>query len=172
MMPADEGPELKFRRYSIAAGDFEEAAKLARQASHHSPDSLEREALLFMAIVVYFRPFSTNERRQENEIPPSAPRLMVKDFAPLSMEEESVHNACKQLRNRVLAHAEFSFYPSSLDPDSGVMSRQRSSLMSPIIEDGVVIWPFGLEQFCTLADKLAKECHHWRADHAIALRDR
>jgi hypothetical protein len=171
-MPAEDGAELKFRRYSIAAGDFEKAVELAEQASRPSPDSLEWEALLFMAIIVYFRPFSPNEKKKKKETPPSALSVTLDDFVPLSPEEESVHKACESLRNRVLAHAEFSFYPSRIDPQTGVLSRQRSSLMSPIIEDGVAIWPFDIELFSTLAAKLAEQCHHRRADTAKALRNR
>ncbi|OYW33844.1 MAG: hypothetical protein B7Z51_00525 [Methyloversatilis sp. 12-65-5] len=171
-MPSHELTEITARRYAIAVGDFEEAVEAAKEALRHPPDSLAREALFFMAIVVYFRPFSLNEKPKKGEIPPSEPCVSLNDFSPLSPEENSVHQACKLLRNRVLAHAEHSFYPSSIDPDSGVMSRRRSSLMSPIIENGVVIWPFDIELFCNLAAKLAQKCHHRRADHAIALRDR
>ena len=170
-MASDELTEIRFRRYSIAVGDFEEAVEAAEEALRHPPDSPAREALFFMAIILYVRPFSANEKRpKKGEIPPSELCVTLDDFLPLLSEEVAVHQACELLRNRVLAHAEHSFYPSRVDPRTGVMSRQRPSLMSPIVDDAGVLWPFDIRLFCSLASKLADQCHHKRADYAHHLR--
>jgi hypothetical protein len=96
----------------------------------------------------------------------------VRRYAIAVGDFEDAVKLAKLLRNRVLAHAEYSFYPSSFNTETGVMSRRRSSLMSPIIENGFVVWPFDIELLCSLAEKLATQCHHKRADYAGALRKR
>ncbi|WP_139026392.1 hypothetical protein [Methyloversatilis universalis] len=155
----------ELNRYSIAVHDFEQAIKLAEESLLHSPDSLAKEALLFMAVVVYYRPFSQNERSSGTG--DAVSKLAIDDFAPLSKEELALHDLCKNLRNRALAHAEFAYFPTSHDPESGVIFGKRFSLVSLTVGSQSGHGVFDVESFCRLAYKLAARCHTVRANHVL-----
>lgn len=58
--------EQEFNRYSIAVVDFEKASECLAEARKRLPNDLVFEALLFMAIITYYRPFSPNEKSKRN----------------------------------------------------------------------------------------------------------
>jgi hypothetical protein len=143
----------EFNRYSIAVFDWQKALAFATEARTHSPSTLAYEALLFAAIVCYYRPFSPNEKGAK---PPAASQLRIEDFPALSQEEQALHEICKTLRNKALAHSEFTFNPTRLAEATGVIQSKPFALMSQ---------PFDLEVFVQLVSKLELACHHKRADH-------
>jgi hypothetical protein len=51
MIASDEG----FHRYSISFHDFEKALEFAEEAAQHQPNTITYEALMFAAIVSYYR---------------------------------------------------------------------------------------------------------------------
>jgi hypothetical protein len=141
-----------FNRYSIAVFDWQKSLVFADEAQKHPPNTTVYEALLFAAIVCYYRPFSNNERGKN---PLTLSCLEIEDFPTLSQQEQVMHEHCKTLRNKALAHSEFSFNPTGVCKTTGVIASKPFSLLSQ---------PFDLETFIHLLSKLELECHHKRGD--------
>ena len=132
--------------------DFEKSIAYAEKAARHSPGDLAYEALMFAAIVCYYRPFSPNEKSKNA---PAASQLKLEEFSPLSAAESGLHERCKELRNKALAHSEYEFNPTRLHPSGVIASRPFALLRhAPAIPALVA-----------LARKLANECHNKRANH-------
>jgi hypothetical protein len=143
---------LAFNRFSIAVFDFEKSIAYAEEAARHSPGALAHEALLFSAIVCYYRPFSPNEKNKNS---PAASQLKLEEFSPLTATESALHERCKELRNKALAHSEYEFNPTRLRP-SGVIASRPFSLLCHAPEIPALV---------TLTRKLVDECHNKRANH-------
>ena len=145
--------EREFNRYSIALFDFEQAVAYATETQTHSAATLAHEALLFAAILSYYRPFSPNEKNNNTQ---AASQLTINNFSPFEPAEKILHEELKELRNKALAHSEFHFNPTRRDPESGIISSRPFSLLSQSLN---------IEGLIHLSRKLAEECHHKRADH-------
>lgn len=150
--------EAKFNRFSISMKDFEKANTFLNEARNHSFGSVVHEALVFAAIICYYRPFSPNERDPNSA---AASQLTLSDFSPLTSEETRVHEKCKELRNKALAHSEFKYHPTSLDIDSGVISSALFSLVGQAPD---------LARLAELISKLTEQCHNKRADYVWKVR--
>lgn len=150
--------DQEFNRYSIACFDWDKALAFAAEAQKHLPNTIVFEALLFAAIVCYYRPFSPNEREKNAG---AQSQLRIEDFPPLAPDEQTIHNTCKTLRNRALAHSEFRFNPTGLNPKTGVIASKPFSLLSQ---------SFDIAGFVQLVSKLHLACHHKRADHVFEKR--
>jgi hypothetical protein len=150
--------EPKFHRFSISLKDFEKAAEFLAEAQRHQCGSLVHEALVFAAIICYYRPFSSNEK---DSFAPAAKQLTLSDFSKLSVEEFTIHDTCKELRNKALAHAEFKYHPTRLNPETGVILSARFSLVREAPD---------LAALANLAQKFAAECKHKRADFVSQVR--
>jgi hypothetical protein len=150
--------EAKFNRFSISLKDFEKTVEFLEEAKKHPINSLVHEALVFTAIVCYYRPFSPNEKYPN---PTAASQLSLSDFSPLSEDELAVHEKCKELRNKALAHAEFKYNPTRLDPETGVISSALFSLIGTVPN---------LAKLAELAQKLITDCHNKRADYVWKVR--
>jgi hypothetical protein len=142
-------PELN--RFSIALFDFEKAVAYAEEALKHLPNTLTHEALVFAAVVCYYRPFSPNE---VDKAAPAAAQVKVGGFAPFSPSEQELHERCKNLRNKALAHSEWQHNPTRLDTASGVISSRPFALLSHTHD---------LRALVKLSQRLANECHDRRA---------
>lgn len=140
-------------RYSIAVFDWQKSLLFAKEAREHLPNTTVYEALLFAAIACYYRPFSPNEKGAN---PPALSHLRIEDFPALSEQEQALHESCKTLRNKALAHSEFTFNPTRLCETTGIIASKPFSLLSQ---------PFDIESFVQLVSKLELACHHKRADH-------
>ena len=145
--------EAKFNRFSISLKDFERAVEFLAEAKKHQINSIIHEALVFAAIVCYYRPFSPNEKDPQA---PAASQLSLSDFSPLSTDELAIHEKCKELRNKALAHAEFKYHPTRLDLETRVISSALFSLVGNAPD---------LTKLTELAQKLITECHNKRADY-------
>lgn len=145
--------EAKFNRFSISLTDFEKAKSFLDEAKSHSFGGLVHEALIFAAIVCYYRPFSPNEREGNSA---AASQLTLADFSPLSPDELIIHERCKELRNKALAHSEFKYHPTSLDISTGVISSKLFSFVGQVPD---------LRKLSDLIDKLIKQCQNKRADY-------
>lgn len=143
----------QFNCLSISVRDFEAAAAFAERAALTSRAELEHQALLLSAIISYYRPFSPNER---NKSVKAASSLNISDFNALTADDLALHEACKALRNKALAHSEYEMNPTALDEKSGIVSSRPFDLLAQAPE------PIHL---AALARKLANTCDHWRADH-------
>lgn len=150
--------EAKFNRFSIALKDFEKANEFLNEARRHEYGSLIHEALMFSAIVCYFRPFTNNEKDPNSK---AASRLELSDFESLSNSELKIHEACKELRNKALAHAEIKHHPTSLNRDTGGISTAIFSLVGKAPD---------LEALQELIDKFIEQCRNRRADYVHGVR--
>lgn len=151
--------EAKFNRFSISLMDFEKAEDFLAEAKSHQYGSLLHEALVFSAIICYFRPFTDNEKNPKST---AAKRLELADFPPLSRDELEIHETCKELRNKALAHAEILYHPTKLDPESGVISSAIFSLVGKAPD---------LDALAELIKKLKKQCNNRRADYVHHMRN-
>ncbi len=144
--------EKVFNRLSIAVFDFEKSITYAEEAMRHLSSELAHEALLLAAIICYCRPFSQNEKHMDSS---AISQLKIEDFLPLNTTEYELHEHCRNLRNKALAHSEYTFNPTRLNP-KGIIQSRPFSLMhdAPTITDLIA-----------LARKLADECHDKRANH-------
>lgn len=150
--------EAKFNRFSISLKDFEKTVKFLEEAKKHQINSIVHEALVFSAIVCYYKPFTSNEK---NPKAPAASQLSLSDFSPLSDDELAIHEQCKELRNKALAHAEFKYHPIRLDPETGGISSALFSLIGTAPN---------LARLADLAQKLITECQNKRADYVWKVR--
>lgn len=144
--------ESEFNRFSIALFDFDKASAYAEEAERHLPTTLPYEALVFAAVVCYYRPFSPNEK---DGAAPAATRVKIEDFSPLLPAERDVHETCKRLRNKALAHSEWSHNPTRVNPTSGVISSRPFDLLSHAPD---------LYALIKLCKRMAEECHGHRAN--------
>ena len=144
--------EQEFNRYSISTFDFEKAVEFVTEAQQHSPATLIYEALVFAAIVCYYRPFSPNEKDKNAK---ATAMLKIEEFSPLTQEEQAIHAKCKELRNQALAHSEWRFNPTGFDYSSAIISSRPFSLVSAGID---------LSALSNLARRFAGECHSKRAN--------
>jgi len=150
--------KAKFNRFSISLKDFEKTIEFLEEAQKHQIGSIAYEALVFAAIVCYYRPFSQNEKDQKA---PAAMQLSLTDFSFFSADELVIHEKCKELRNKALAHAEFKYHPTEFDAETGVISSRLFSLVG-IAPD--------LGELAALALRLVTECHNKRADYVWKVR--
>ncbi|MGH6842014.1 MAG: hypothetical protein ACREDV_07985 [Methylocella sp.] len=147
--------EQEFNRYTISLSDFEKASECVNEARKRLPNDLVFEALLFMAIITYYRPFSPNEKPPNN--PRAKSRLNLEDLIDHpSDREKEIHEECETLRNKALAHSEFAYNPTRLNPSTGVISSKPFSLLTQ---------QFDLDGLGQLLNKLEDACHSKRATY-------
>lgn len=151
--------DAKFNRFSISITDFEKAEAFLVESKRHQYGDLIHEALVFSAIICYFRPFTHNEKDPASA---AAAKLELSDFPPLSSDELLIHEACKELRNKALAHAEIKFYPTQLNRETGIISSATFSLVGKAPN---------LDALTDLVRKLISECHNERADYVRSTRN-
>jgi len=145
----------EFNRFSISSVDFEKALQFANEAKRHPANNVVYEALLFAAIVCYYRPFSPNEREPDAE---ATKKLTLEQFPTLTDSERELHDRCKVLRNEALAHSEWRRNPTKFNRDTGVVASRPFSLFSP---------SFDLDGFIQLAEKFRLACERSRGDYVI-----
>jgi len=146
--------EKKFNRIAISLTDFERAKDFLKESQNHSCGSIAYEALVFTAIVCYFRPFSQNEKDRNSR---AAVKLDLSDFQPLTDTEKSVHDQCMDLRNKALAHAEIKYHTTDFDTVTGAVSRTIFTCTGNSPD---------LHQLSALIDKFIQQCRNRVADYA------
>ena len=151
--------EQEFNRYTISLADLEKASECVAEARKYLPNGLVFEALLFMAIIAYYRPFSPNEKSKQNLKATS--RLKLEDLILPSAHEKEIHIECEDLRNKALAHSEIAYNPTSLNTNTGVISSKRFSLLTQ---------QFDLDGLAKLLKKLEESCHSKRATYVQQMR--
>ncbi len=145
----------QFNRFSISSFDFEKALEFANEAKNRPANGIIYEALLFAAIVSYYRPFSPNERDTAAK---ATKKLSLDEFPALTNSERALHDRCKALRNEALAHSEWNRNPTRFNRDTGVVASKPFSLLTP---------PFDLAAFIELLNKLYHACERVRGDYVI-----
>lgn len=150
--------EATFNRLSISIRDFEKAIAFAEEAQCTPLANLAHEALMFSAIICYYRPFSPNERVANVK---AKSQLKLEEFRGLTDDEIALHEKCKDLRNQALAHSEYKHNPTRLDESVDVIASRPFSLLSQSPD---------MRALSDLARKLADQCHHRRADYVCSRR--
>lgn len=143
--------DLKLNRLTISVHDFEKATGLFQEADKHSTDAVVHEALLTCALIHFCRPFTPNKREKEAQ---AASKLAIDEFGDLTEDEKALHKQCMEIRNKAIAHAEWSHYPTKRNAKTNVISGRRFSLTAAGIN-----WP----ALARLTGKLAEQCHNKRA---------
>lgn len=143
----------EFNRFSIAVHDFEKAIEFLNESTNHDESSLAHEALLISAVLLYWRPFSPNEKDPSAR---ATARIKIESFKGLTEEELGLHELCGTLRNKALAHAEWLYNPTRVAPETGIITSRRHNIISE---------PINWEALRRLAEKLREQCHHSRADY-------
>ena len=146
--------EQELNRYSISTQDFEKCIRCLQELDNYSPSSLVFESLLVCAVIYYCRPFSCNERGKNAG---AIPRLNMDSFSDITANEKCLHSRCMTIRNKALAHSEWSMYPTRRKPETNVIVSQPYHILSEDIDQASLL---------TLATKLKEQCHHKRADYA------
>jgi hypothetical protein len=146
-------------RYSISVHDFEKALKFISAAKKHGKSSVEYEALMMAAIVSYYRPFSSNERSSKEGTKPLKAKssLSIDDFGPLTDFQKELHERFKTLRNKLLAHSEFAYNPTSFDPETKIFSGKTFSLLNET---------FDLDSIEAILKSFEEICHKKRGDYS------
>lgn len=145
--------EKELHRYTISLHDFEKAKKYVSAAEKHDLSSIEYGSLLSMSIISYFRPFTTNEKSKSAG---AKSRLSIDDFGNLSRCQKQIHEKCKELRNKVFAHSEFSWNPTKISKKTNVIHSRTFSILN---ED------FDIDLFKRLLEFVIEACHKRRADY-------
>lgn len=156
--------EAEFNRYTIALRDFEAAQRFLGAARNHGIDSVEYKALLFAAIISYWRPFSSNEVSKSAA---ASAKLDIQNFGTLSEDQRELHNNCGRLRNKALAHSEYEYNPTRLNQSGVIISNQFSLLSSSQINEPGSI--HNMDLFQQLLAQLIDSCHAMRAAYISSL---
>jgi hypothetical protein len=145
-------------RLSISVRDFELALEYAKEALRCDFSDRAIEALTFAALVCYYRPFTRNERQTKSSASPS---ISISDFPQLTETDLELHEKCKELRNKALAHSEFKMYPTrmSMRGDRAVIVSRPFALLERAPD---------LRELIALTEKLLDACHHRRANYLSA----
>lgn len=145
--------DQELNRYSISIEDFKRSIEFLKESNKHLPNSLLYESLLICALLYYCRPFSSNEREKNAK---ATSKINIDSFSDITDDEKSLHNKCMTIRNKALAHSEWSKYPTGRDPKTNVISSREYSILSEGIDRQSLI---------ALVEKLKNQCHHKRADY-------
>ena len=100
----------KFHRTAMSKRDFWEAQEFLTRLAHEKHKTT-RYALLTSAIIAYSRPFSRNEKDAHAE---ADGRLHICPSSILDPIQLAVHSEVIQLRNKLVAHAEYAASPVKL----------------------------------------------------------
>lgn len=146
--------DQQFNRYSIAYFDLSKALEYANEAKNHLPNGLIFEALIFAAIVCYYRPFTPNEKLAVE----ATSQLKIGEFFGITASERELHERCETLRNKGLAHSEYRFNPTRLNPTSRVVSSKPFSLLASMPD---------IDKLISLIEKLQLECDKKRAQYVL-----
>ena len=148
-----EDPEIKFNRLSITVHDFEDAIALLGEAGKFAEDVLAHEALLTCALICFCRPFTVNEKDRDAK---ASAKMEIGEFTDITAEEKKLHGDCMKIRNKAVAHAEWSHYPTKRSEETNVVVSRRFSLIAVGID-----W----SALARLLEKLREQSHLKRADY-------
>jgi hypothetical protein len=104
----DDVLERDLNRTRISSHDFQQAGKYLAALGRHATSSVEYSALLSSAVISYARPFGPNEK-EESAL--ALARLAIAPDDVLSLEEKALHDDMLLLRNKAIAHAEYTNNP-------------------------------------------------------------
>lgn len=144
--------QQELNRLNIARGDIGDAVRFLDAAAGREPTSVEYEALVMMAIVLYARPFSTNELSAAAMASRCVPDSVIDGY---SEAEKTLHSRIIEVRNKAVAHSEWTNYPTSVSWDIRVIKSRRYSIYPEFLT---------VAAFVDLAKKLHQRLHNMVAD--------
>ena len=110
MPVSEQNLRAQFRRFHLSERDFKEADEyLISAQQRHS--LVVRRALLTAATIAYSRPFTKNEQGDEVW---ATSKIALKLSKILTDTEHGLHEQLLNIRNKALAHSEFSLRPHDL----------------------------------------------------------
>ena len=148
----------QLHRLSISVYDFEEAKRFLTEALKHNASSVTYEALLIAAIIYFARPFTNNSPDKRLK---DISRIEIDSFFDISPAEKALYDDLMTLRNKCLAHAEFQYYPTSVNEKTGVIRSRRFTILDSHID---------INAFNSLLEKLINQAHNKRADYTSELK--
>jgi hypothetical protein len=104
--------EERLNRLTSASLDLENCIRFLDELSKQAYGSAAYEALLLSAVIFYARPFSQNEMKDSPH--PSDPRVPDTVLSGLQDGELKLHKDMVTLRNKAIAHAEWSHHPTGV----------------------------------------------------------
>jgi hypothetical protein len=141
-------------RTHISVHDFETAAKFAKAAKGYPASAVEYEALVEAAVIRYARPFSSNEKPGKGK---ADARLRVNAADILTSQADmDLHKRVITLRNKMVAHAESEFYPTTLLDPVGASRASGFAVASKrwhILEEDI-----DLDALARIADVMRHAC--------------
>ena len=151
-IPDESSPgESKFNRTNLSKIDLSEAHTYLHELSNADSPNLRRAALT-AAIVAYARPFKKNH---DGGMGRAEAKLHANLELLLTPEEQALHNRIIDLRDRAVAHSDYSLKPTfrvqgEVSPESGYVTLTvRFDLLDSEID---------IEGFKRLARKLERHC--------------
>ena len=140
-------------RTHISAHDFETAGKFIEAAKRHPQSAIEWESLVESAVTRYARPFSCNERN--TAVADARINVDVEQILK-SQADVDLHKRIIVLRNKVVAHAEASFFPTTLlDP---VGNSQASGFAVASTRWHILSENIDLDAFARITDAMRRAC--------------
>lgn len=149
-MTTESGEEINI--YSIAVRYFEKAQKYLCAAKKHDRASIEHDALLSMAIISYYCPFTRHYAGTKNK----RSKLMFDRFGYAPAEQRKFHENCEEFRNKALAHPDFKYNPTRFTKRH-VFSGSQFSILNQNVD---------LEIFDNVLARLISVCHEKMASYA------
>jgi hypothetical protein len=137
-------------RYIIAEGDFRRSLECIKKAREYEADLIIYEALFSMAILLYVRPFSENEKGNAS---PASSRISNDVLINLSKVENALHEKFVQLRNQAIAHSESTYYKVKFDDETGLTRIPQLYLFHHSVN---------IDQLEKLVKKVEDECCYQR----------
>jgi len=144
-----ENTDRENNRLIMSVHDLERCQTFLRELTTQIYGTHTYEALLLTSIIFYARPFSSNERDVNAK---AASRVSPAVLSDLSEEERNLHNMLLLIRNKAIAHAEWTFHPTGVTKNHIIQSRPFS------------IWGYfrgwkDIESFYNLAGKVLLKAH-------------
>lgn len=141
-------------RLTISRHDFEKCLEYLGKLKSQEYGSIIYEALLLTAIVFYARPFSCNEKCKNSK---TESRVDLAIIDQLNEEDQQLHGRLLDLRNKAIAHAEWTFYPTGVTESKIIQSMPFS------------VWnefrgSMEIEAFSRLVEKVLLRAHHVTGD--------
>jgi hypothetical protein len=137
-------------RAKISREEFEQAMQfLQKYEEVNHEECVLRRALLVGAVVAYGRPFSRNERAADA---PASSRLSATPNEILTNEtERDLHEQVLSIRNKAVAHAEWSKYPVGLirsEPDGFLLQSMPFEILGTLNVDVFRRIAQRMERYC------------------------
>lgn len=136
-------------RLTITTHDTEDCKRFLQELSHQGYGTTPYEALLIAAIIFYSRPFTGNERDKHAK---ANSKVAIEELLKLTKEEMKLHKKILELRNKAIAHSEWTYHPTRMN-DNGITMSMPFSIWNHTNRD--------IEAFLNLADKV------WRAAQCL-----